>query len=346
MLLFGIGVGVPIVAALLLGAAHTALYAGAGAMLALQTDPRRSVAGRLLFIGVALALIVGAATLGVELQGRRHALEAAVLAITFVAGLPKPVAPYLTLVGKVCAAVVVITGSGFAASGAAAWVFIAGGLFAAAATAVEARFPGTAESGMAPDAEFRAVFAGDTNPLFYAVTLASAMALAIALADALHAHFPGWVGLTVLMVMHPDDAVAFRLMAKRIGATLAGILVAGILVALIHTPWPLAALAILLAFALPRATAAGYFTLIFTLTVFLMLLLDLSLLATGGDAPLLQWRLYDTVLGCLIVAAVLSVVHAVRRFRAPRAPGPPGSHRDADVPESPVPPSVGPDPGA
>jgi len=317
-LLFGFATGVPVLAALLFGESRAALFAGMGAVLALQVDPRRSIPIRIAAVMAALALIVSAGTLGVMLKDDRVAMTTAVIAISFLAGLPKPFFPYLTLVGKVCAAVVIVTSAGISATGEAAIVFIAGGLFALLAAVLKALWHSHHAAGLTPYAELQALMAGERNPLFYAFTMALTVMLALLLADALHAKLPGWVGLTVLFVMHPDDAMALKLMAQRLGGTLAGIALAGLIVHFVHDPWVLAGLAIMMAALLPKATAMNYFWMSGAFTALVMLLLDLALLKSGGDAPLLLWRLYDTMLGCAVAGAVLLAVYGSRRWHARR----------------------------
>lgn len=337
-LLFGFATGVPVLLALLFGEPRAALFAGMGAVMALQVDPRRSIPIRITAVLAALVLIVSSGTLGVMLKDDKVAMTMAVIAIAFLAGLPKPFFPYLTLVGKVCAAVVIVTSAGISATGEAAIVFVAGGIFALLAAVLKALWHSPQATGLTPYAEVQALLAGERNPLFYAFTMAATVLLAMVLADALHAKLPGWVGLTVLFVMHPDDAMALKLMAQRLAGTLAGIALAGIIVHLVHEPWILAGLAIVMAALLPKATAMNYFWMSGTFTTLVMLLLDLALLKSGGDAPLLLWRLYDTMLGCAVAGVVLLAVYGSRRWRARRR----GADRkpadaDGDPPEVPEP---------
>lgn len=331
-LLFGIGAGVPMLAMLALGEPRGALFAGMGAVMALQADPRRSTLVRVVAVLAAMLLILGAGILGIALQRHDFAVAATVVGITFLAGLPKPYFPYLSMVGKVCAAVVIVTSAGFAATIVAAQAFAGGGMFALLVLVLTSQWRDTQATGISPAGEVTALLAGERNPLFYAMTLACAVALALLLAETLHAQLPGWVGLTVLFVMHPDDATALKLMAQRIGGTLAGVVVAGIVVHAFHDAWTLVGLAIALAALLPKATATNYFWMSGTFTLLVLLLLDLALLAQGGDAPLLLWRLYDTLLGCAVAGSVLLAVAGSRRWRARR-------HRDgsaeADPPDAP-----------
>ncbi|MEO6566701.1 MAG: FUSC family protein [Casimicrobiaceae bacterium] len=317
--LFAVGIGAPMLLALAVGEPRAALFAGVGALFALMTDPRRSIAVRVVSVLIALGLIVGAGTLGVLLQQQRVAVFLAVVVITFLSGLPKPYFPYLTIVGKLCAAVVIVTSAGFAATPAAAGAFVGGGLAATLATVVVVRWRDAMGTALTPYDEVSGLLAGERNPLYYAIALAVTVALALGRADRLDATLPGWVGLTVLFVMHPDDATALKLMVQRLGGTLVGIAIAGIFVHWVHDQWWLAALVIGLAALMPKATAVNYFWMCTVFTSLVMLLLDLSLLATGGDATLLLWRFYDTLLGCAVAGAVLLVLYGAQRWREQRA---------------------------
>lgn len=317
---FALGIGVPVLVAIAAGMPSAALVAGVGSLLALLTDPRRQLKVRSAAICVALAVVLAAAALGVAIRNDPTVVTLCVLAIAFLAGLPKPVFPYLTLVGKTAAAVVIITGMGLTETAESAVAFVGGGLFALAVIAIGVRWRNVDDPGTSPFDEWRAIWSGDTNPLFYAITLSATVGLGMALAVTLDAKLPGWVGLTVLFVMHPDDAMAVRNIVQRIGGTLLGIAVAAITVTLVQEPWVLAALLIACAAAMPKAQAANFFWFSLAVTVLVLLLLDLALLASGGDAPLLKWRLYDTVLGCAAVALSLGAVRGYRRLRSARSP--------------------------
>jgi hypothetical protein len=335
-LLFGFAAGVPVLTALLFGESQAALFAGMGAILALQADPRRSIPIRIAAVMAALVLIVSAGTLGAMLKDDKVATTVAVIGISFLAGLPKPFFPYLTLVGKVCAAVVIVTSAGISATGEAAIVFVAGGVFSLLAMVLMSLWRSHKATGLTPYAEVKALMAGERNPLFYAFTMAATVLLAMLVADALHARLSGWVGLTVLFVMHPDDAMALKLMAQRLGGTLAGIVLAGLIVHMVQDPWLLAGMAIVMAALLPKATAMNYFWMSGAFTTLVMLLLDLALLKSGGDAPLLLWRLYDTMLGCAVAGAVLLVVYGSNRWRMRRRAAARKS-ADGDPPDVPEP---------
>jgi hypothetical protein len=334
MVMFGVGLGVPLLVGLALDKPQLALYACIGALQALQTDPRRAIRLRIAGIGISVTAILAAAVLGASLQNHKTAEVVAVLMLSFLAGLPPPVLPYLTLVGKLCAAAVLITAAGLATSPGAAAAFVAGGLFALLLTIAEARWQSDEAPGLSPFDEIRAVWAGNTNPLFYAVTLVAAVALGLVIAETLHANLPGWVGLTVLFVMHPDDAVALRLIVQRIGGTLAGIAVAALLVHFVHAPWPLAVVVIVAAAAFPKAFATNFFWTSGTITLLIMLLLDIALLDKGGDATLLEWRLYDTGLGCLAAGITLLCVHVIHRLRE-RGRVTAHDRREGEPPENP-----------
>src|SRR4051812_40011519 len=86
-LVFALGVGVPIVTALVLDAPLFAVFAGLGAFTALMTDPRRSAAIRAIAITLASVGIFVAAWVGLSLRGHSEIAMAIAVAMVFPAGL-------------------------------------------------------------------------------------------------------------------------------------------------------------------------------------------------------------------------------------------------------------------
>ncbi len=320
-MLFGIGVGIPYLTTQAFFDPHTALFTCMGALTALQTDPRRSQRLRIAGIVFAIVVILGTTALGVALATDRRVEAALVVVIAFIAGLPRPVYPYLTLVGKVAGAAVIVTSAGLVTDAASAIAFASGGLFALVATLIEGWWRGIRDAGTSPWDEWRAIWSGMTNPLPYAITLAGAVAVALLVARSVEAHLPGWVGLTVLFVMHPNDVTGVRLIAQRVGGTLVAVVAASLLLATVSSPWALAAAAVACAAAIPAATARSYFWMSGVFTLLLLLVLDIALLPSGGDAQLLQWRFFDTVIGCAIAAGAMGLLHAVNKLRGRLSPG-------------------------
>jgi Fusaric acid resistance protein-like len=249
--LFGACVGVPILGSVYLQRFDLLLFASIGAFMALMVDPRRDVGIRVIAILIAIAAIGFAASMGVALAGHRAATFAAALALAFLAGLPRPALPYLTLVGKLAVTSVIAGATGLAAVRGAAWAFAAGALVSLAGTVIDAWLRGSAQGASDPRHEVVDLADGNTNGLFYATTFAATVALALWGAEGVSARQPAWVALTVLFVMHPNDAQAWQLIRERVGGTVAGVALAAMLVWMARVPIVVAFIAIAAAASVP-----------------------------------------------------------------------------------------------
>jgi Fusaric acid resistance protein-like len=313
--LFAACVGVPILGSVYLQRYGLLLFASIGAFMALMVDPRRDVGMRVIAILIAIAAIGLAASLGVAFAGHRAATFAAALALAFLAGLPRPTLPYFTLVGKLAVTCVVAGATGLVAAREAAWAFAAGALVSLAGTVIDAWLRGSAQGASDPRHEAADLAAGKTNGLFYAATFAATVAVALAGAEAVSAKQPAWVALTVLFVMHPNDAQAWQLIRERVGGTLAGVALAAIVVWIARVPIVLAFIAIAAAAAVPWAMSRRPFYAAMATTVFVIVVLDVALENLGADVDFLLARFYDTLLGCAFAGITLLLLRIVRHWR-------------------------------
>lgn len=242
--------------------------------------------------------------------------------MVFLTGLPGPALAYLGFVGKFAATAIVLVAAGFPATPEAGLAILAGAAWAALVTAVDALVWRSAELGTRPLAELAQVFGGEINSPVYAVILAAVVIAGTASARSLGAVEPGWVGLTVLFVMHVKDSLALQRIVQRIvqriAGTLAGFAVVVLIVPVAHSPWLLAALVMASAFFFPVSLARNYLAFSFVVTVLILLLIDLLLAAHGGDVRLLRWRVYDTLLGAAWAAAGLVAMRGWRWLAARR----------------------------
>jgi uncharacterized membrane protein YccC len=115
--------------------------------------------------------------------------------------------------------------------------------------------------------------------------------------------------------MHPDRHEALRRIGQRIAGTFAGVAVAWVLVESIRAPWPLVALATASAALIPWGLARGVLTGTAAVTLFILLIFDVGLIASGGDRALLFGRLWDALLGTAAAAAASLALSAWRERR-------------------------------
>lgn len=316
---FAVGLGVPLAVGVATGQLYAAGFAALGAMFALASDTRRGLGARLGGIGLALLILMAAAVSGVLLRGHAVLQWSLLAMLVFLSGLPGPSHAYLGFVGKFAASAVVLVAAGFPATPEAGLAIAAGGAWAAVITAVDVVVWRSEELGTRPLAELAKVFAGDVNSPVYALMLAGTVLAGTLTARWLGAVEPGWVGLTVLFVMHVNDSLALQRIGQRVAGTLAGFAVVVLIVPLDPPTWLLALLVTCCAFFFPISLARNYLAFSFVITVLVLLLIDLLLAAHGGDAHLLRWRVYDTLVGAAWAAAGLLAMRLWRRMLAGRA---------------------------
>jgi hypothetical protein len=109
-----------------------------------------------------------------------------------------------------------------------------------------------------------------------------------------------WVTITALLVMRPDGPQSVNLIVQRLIGTAGGIALAALVVLLGHDPWILFGWSLVFAFFAPVGLKRHYALGVGLITAMVMVLLDLALLQSGGDRPLLWTRLVDTALGCVL----------------------------------------------
>jgi hypothetical protein len=156
----------------------------------------------------------------------------------------------------------------------------------------------------------------------FAFIYATVGAVGLLLAEAIGAHRAGWVTLTTLLVMRPDGAESMHFVLQRMVGTLAGILVAAGIASATQNPVLLIAVASVCAFAFPIAAAKHRWLGIATVTLLIMVLLDIALQGQGDPRDLILARLYDTFLGCVLgtLGTLIAFPEILRRQQAPPPP--------------------------
>ncbi|WP_220789391.1 FUSC family protein [Craterilacuibacter sinensis] len=312
--LFMLGMGLPVWAGIVLEQPVLGAFASLGAMLALSLDPRRSMATRIPSIMLGTLLVVAAAALGLVIAGNRPLALAGLFVISWLAGLPRPDHAYLSLLGKYAASALVLAEMGFPATVPIGAAYVAGAMLGLALSLMQAYLVASVEPGSSPWDEMNAVISGDSNGPLYGLTLPLTILLATWSAVKLGVVEAGWVGLTVLFVMHVDDAQAWRRIWQRVAGTLLGVVLAALLLTWVGSPLGLVLLIALLAAAYPMALRRNYLAFSLVVTALVLLVIDVVKLESGGDAGLLGWRFVDTLLGCAWVALALFCMRALRRF--------------------------------
>ena len=127
-----------------------------------------------------------------------------------------------------------------------------------------------------------------------------AAALGLGLARYFGATHAAWVTITTLAVMRPNDSECVQLVLQRGFGTLIGVGLALGVVSFTHNVWHLTLAVTVFAFLISPGMIWQRWSGFAAITAMALVLLDMALLAEGGDRPLLSERLYDTALGCAI----------------------------------------------
>lgn len=308
--LFSLGMGLPILYGALAHQYLQAAFMCLGALLALLLDPRSQALKQLTAIVVGVLAVILAAALGLNLVGHQYLAIAALMIFGFLAGQPKPEHAYWGLLGKYLATALLLAQLGFPATVEVGKAYFSGALLAAALIVLQGWLHKTHETAHSPNDEFFQIIKGDTNGPLYGFTLPLTILVATLSANWLHVSQPGWVGLTILFVMHINDRLSWHHLWDRIVGTLLGIIIAYVAVRYI----PQSALALVVAvfaFWIPFSLRKSYMLFSLAITVTVMVAINFALFPKG-DLELMQWRFFDTVIGCFWVAVALMITHGLR----------------------------------
>jgi fusaric acid resistance family protein len=146
----------------------------------------------------------------------------------------------------------------------------------------------------------------------FGLRYALAAALGLGLAEHLGATHAAWVAITTLAVMRPNDSECVELVLQRAFGTLIGVGIALGVVSPSHNPWLLTLAATVLAFLISPSMIWQRWAGFAAITAMALALLDMALLAQGGDRPPLSERIYDTGLGCTIALVATWVIFPSR----------------------------------
>ena len=314
--LFSLGMSLPIIYGALTQHFLQAAFMSLGALLALLLDPRSQALKQILAIVIGVLAVILAAALGLTLIGHPHMAIAALMVFGFLAGLPKPEHAYWGLLGKYIATALLLAQLGFPASINIGAAYFYGALFALVLILLQGWLYKVDEIGHSPSDEFFQIIKGDTNGPFYGLTLPLTILVATLSANWLHVNQPGWVGLTILFVMHINDRLSWHHLWDRIVGTLLGIIIAYFCVRYIDQ-LGLALVIAIFAFWIPFSLRKSYLLFSLSITVTVMVAINFALMP-NGDLNLMSWRFYDTVIGCFWVAIALIITHGIHAFKNKR----------------------------
>lgn len=313
--LYALAMGMPLLLGQLL-AKEVLAFVALGAMFTLRIDPRTNPKHQTIAMVGGMSLMILSGVLGSLLVGHRELAILILIIISFLAGQPGPHQSYLSLLGKLVIAALLLGEIGFPATLDTALAYFSGALLALLLSLMQARlFPSAADI-WSPAAEWRELRSGEFNGALFGIALPLTILAAILSANWLHVQHEVWVGLTVLFVMHVDDTSAWKKVWQRVLGTLLGVV--GTYVALTYLPvWSFPWLVMLAALFIPSNLRQSYLIFSCLITMVILLVIDLAMQSKGGDKFLIQWRLIDTTIGCAWVMVSLIVMKLGKKFWSP-----------------------------
>jgi Fusaric acid resistance protein-like len=330
-----LAVGVPLVGSVLLGHPDAGVAGGATALFVTMSDIGQTARGRLatMFAGWLMILLGG--SLGHLLGDTANSREAVVLACALLAGWASGSHPGIAAVTRYFAvAAAAATGMRFADPDVLLCV-VSGGVSAfAAAMLVWALFRLPPEDNVMDwRAGVRRAFHGTDAGPRYTLCYAAAAAVALFAASYLGVTHAFWATMVVLMVMRREGTASLDLTIHYAAGTIIGVALGAMVLRFTDSPVALAVLATAVA-ALGRvgfsvSPGLGYMA----FTLFLLFLVQIVVASGGaGDPHLIEMRLYDVTVGCIIaLAGTLAAIYprcgAPRAIAAASAQPPPPRHK-------------------
>ncbi len=320
-----LAVGIPLVGSVLLGHPAAGVAGGATALFVTMSDIGVTAQARLATMFAGWLMIVLGGTLGHMLGETANSREAVVLACALLAGWASGSHPGIAAVTRYFAvAAAAATGMRFADPDVLASVAVGGVSAFAAALLVWALFRLPPEDNVMDwRSGVRRAFHGADAGARFTLCYAAAAAVALFAASYLGVRHAFWATMVVLMVMRREGTASLDLTIHYALGTIVGVALGALILRLTDNPVALAVLATLVA-ALGRvgfSVSPGLGYLAFTL--FLLFLVRIVVVASGAtvDPHLIEMRLYDVTVGCVIaLAGTLAAIYP--RFGPRAAPRP------------------------
>jgi hypothetical protein len=295
--LFLVGIGAPLVYALLAGEPQQAvLGAVVGMLLAFADDDGPPSQRFRILILDALAVAAGGCA-GYLLKDHTDLRWAIFIAIAFAVGLGARGGRLPLLTGRHGAMAFVVASAVPQFSPQQAWYLLGVlALTAAARVADHLSFGSLPRLQGAPMQVPSAAGGWLRFALAFAAAATAAMWLG-GLFDPTHRY---WIVITTLVVMQPDAALSYRRIAERVAGTVCGVIVAGVVTLAFHQTALICVAVLVVAPFIPHHLMARYWLHTGLIALMVLLVYDLSLLNADSMAHLLIERVLDIVVGCML----------------------------------------------
>jgi hypothetical protein len=315
-----LAVGIPMIGGVYLGHPHAGVAGGATALFVTLSDIGQTPRVRLTTMFAGWAAIVAGGTLGHFLGATPYSKEIVVLLCALVAGWASGSHPGVAAITRFFAlAAAAGTGMQFGDSDVMLNIVLGGAMAFVSAFLVWRWFRIPSDQNVMDwRAGIRRACHGTDAGIRFTTCYGAAAAVALFAASSLGVHDSFWATLVVLMVMRREGIASLELTIHYAVGTMLGVLLGASILYLGESAVTLALLATLVASLARVGTAINPALGFMAFTMFLLFAAHAVLAVDGGSAPhLLETRLYDVTVGC-IIALVGTLVATYPRFTPAR----------------------------
>jgi hypothetical protein len=315
-----LAVGIPMIGGVYLGHHHAGVAGGATALFVTLSDIGQTPRVRLATMFAGWAAIVAGGTLGHFLGDTPYSKEMVVLLCALVAGWASGSHPGVAAITRFFAlAAAAGTGMQFGNSDVMLNVAVGGVTAFTSAFLVWRWFRIPPDHNVMDWREgIRRACRGTDAGIRFTACYGAAAAVALFAASSLGVHDSFWATLVVLMVMRREGIASLELTIHYAVGTIVGVLLGAAILHLGESALTLAVLATLVAALARVGTAINPALGFMAFTMFLLFAVHAILASDGGSAPhLLETRLYDVTVGC-IIALVGTLAATYPRFTPPQ----------------------------
>ena len=314
-----LAVGIPLIGGVLIGHPAAGVAGGATALFVTLSDIGTTRAVRLgTMLAGWLAIVVGA-TLGHVLSGTPYGRETVVLLCALVAGWASGSHPGIAAVTRFFA-IAAAAGAGMHFTDPDVLLsLVVAGVTAFIAAVLVWKIFGIPDDDNVMDwhAGVRRAFSGADAGLRYTLCYGAAAALSLFAATWLGVQDPYWATLAVLMVMRREGIASLELTIHYAVGTIVGVILAAEILRWVEQPLALAVLATLLAAFVRIGVAINPSLGFMAFTMFLLFIASIILVSSGVAPHLLEARIYDVTVGCVLALAGTLAAAYPRFSRAP-----------------------------
>lgn len=300
--IFGVAIGLPALSP----------FAAFGAMIAMHITPRHGASARIMGAVAGCLFLLICASLSQLISGYPLLALLFLFILSWLAALPRKDLAYLGFVTRCATVAVLLSYFDFTPSLAMGLYFCGGILLGVILNMADMAFEKEDEQSALE--QLRELLHGGINNPWVSLAIPVTVVVSSMLAKMYSYANPAWVGLTVIFVASSTNTSEWKRIVARIAGTMAGAFLSYCILYFIHPTLQLALIVGLLAFFLPF-TSNHYSLFSLLMTCIVLILIDISMLAYGGDMKLLFWRAIDTVFGCFCVMICHVTLRAIRWLR-------------------------------